>query len=409
MPDPTPPEPTVADPTVPDDEWLAAEADRLALGVVAARRDDGGFGWLDNISRLVHDAPVPTWLNARMTHVAGLEVLRGNDYVRLLDHGVLALEGPLHDDELGGWFTSNEPEGQAEKRAYDHCFVVLAASTATIAGHPRGRALLDDALAVLEQRFWDDERGLLVDVWDRRWAQLESYRGANANMHGVEAMLAAADATGDDRWHQRALRVAQTLVHGHARAHAWRLPEHFDEQWQVLPDYNRDDPAHAFRPYGATVGHWLEWSRLLLHLRPGLAEPPSWLLDDAQALFEAAVREGWAVDGAPGFVYTVDADGTPVVRARLHWVLSEAIAAAEVLRGVAPSSGIDAHLATWWAYARDYLIDPEGGGWVHELAPDNTPAAGTWSGKPDVYHAYQAALIGLLPSARSLAGALRPG
>ena len=34
----------------------------------------------------------------------------------------------------------------------------------------------------------------------------------------------------------------------------------------VLPDYNRDEPLHPFRPYGATFGHSLEWSRFLLQL-----------------------------------------------------------------------------------------------------------------------------------------------
>lgn len=397
-------EPTSAGPSR---QWLEAEADRLALGVGASRRDQGGFGWLDDRLTLVPDKPAETWVTGRMTHVAGLEVLRGHDAGELLDHGVRALEGPLLDAEHGGWFTSTGPDGQDEKRAYDHCFVVLAASTATVAGHPRGRALLDSALEVIDEHFWDEEHGLLVDVWDRSWSQLEPYRGANANMHGVEAMLAAADATGDDLWHRRALRVAETLVHGHARANDWRLPEHFDASWQVLPDYNRDDPAHPFRPYGATIGHWLEWSRLLLHLREGLPDAPDWLLADSRSLFDAAVAQGWLVDGAPGFVYTVDFEGTPVVRARLHWVVCEAIAAAAVWQLEAPTPRLQELTATWWAYAREHLIDLPDGSWRHELAPDNTPGAGTWSGKPDVYHAYQAALIGTLPMARSLAGALR--
>ncbi len=391
---------------IPDATWLAAEADRLAAAVPSARRPEGGFGWLDDTLQLV-DGPAQTWVTGRMTHVAGLEVLRGNDFGDLLDHGVRALEGPLADAEHGGWFVSTDQDGHGEKRAYDHCFVVLAAATATVAGHPRGRALLDRALEVLDTRFWDDERGLLVDVWNRDWTQLEPYRGANANMHGVESMLAAADATGDRTWRDRAERVAATLVHVHAREHHWRLPEHFDEQWHLLHEYNTDDRAHPFRPYGATVGHWLEWSRLLLHLRHDVDDAPAWLLDDSRSLLDAAVREGWSVDGAPGFVYTVDADGAPVVRARLHWVVCEAIAAATVWRELRPDPELDDLLAQWWAYAREHLIDLRDGSWRHELGPDNTPGGGTWSGKPDVYHAYQAALIGTLPMAWSLAGALR--
>ena len=73
---------------------------------------------------------------------------------------------------------------------------------------------------------------------------------------------------------------------------------------------NRDRPDDQFQPYGATVGHGLEWSRLLLHLEASLADPPDWLLPAAEALFDRAVADGWAVDGADGFVYTTDWDGT---------------------------------------------------------------------------------------------------
>ena len=43
---------------------------------------------------------------------------------------------------------------------------------------------------------------------------------------------------------------------------------------------------------------------------------------------DRAVRDGWAVDGAPGFAYTTDWAGAPVVRTRMHWVAAEAIGAA---------------------------------------------------------------------------------
>ena len=117
-----------------------------------------------------------------------------------------------------------------------------------------------------------------------------------------------------------------------APAHDWRLPEHFTPDWTPLLDYNEDRPADPFRPAGATVGHWLEWARLSLHLRAGLGDvAPSWLLEHAVALVEAAIREGWSVDGTDGFVYTVGFDGTPMVRQRMHWVLTEAVAVAAAL------------------------------------------------------------------------------
>ncbi len=130
------------------------------------------------------------------------------------------------------------------------------------------------------------------------------------------------------------------------------------------------------------------------------------MLDDAVALFDAGVREGWAVDGADGFVYTVDWDGSPVVRQRMHWVVAEALAAAATLARVTGDPAYEAWHQRWWGYADRHLLDRERGSWHHELDPANRPAAGTWSGKPDVYHAFQATLVPRLPVWPPFAAAL---
>jgi mannose/cellobiose epimerase-like protein (N-acyl-D-glucosamine 2-epimerase family) len=74
-------------------------------------------------------------------------------------------------------------------------------------------------------------------------------------MHTVEALLAAADATGERSHLERALRICTRVIHDLARSHDWRIPEHFDSDWTPVLDYNVDIPAHRFRPFGATVGH----------------------------------------------------------------------------------------------------------------------------------------------------------
>jgi mannose/cellobiose epimerase-like protein (N-acyl-D-glucosamine 2-epimerase family) len=134
------------------------------------------------------------------------------------------------------------------------------------------------------------------------------------------------------------------------------------------------------------------------------AEP--WLVPAACALFDTAVGEGWAADGSPGFVYTVDWDGVPVVRQRMHWVVAEAIAAAAVLYQVTGEARYREHYEAWWQYAREHLLDDARGSWWHELDPGQRPAHTVWSGKPDVYHALQATLLPRLPLAPSLAAAL---
>jgi sulfoquinovose isomerase len=150
----------------------------------------------------------------------------------------------------------------------------------------------------------------------------------------------------------------------------------------------------------------MEWSRLLLHVEAALPDPPAWLVHDARALFHAAVTRGWAVDGADGLVYTVAWDDKPVVRSRMHWVIAEAIGAAAALWARTGESEFDLWYRTFWDYAERYVIDVERGGWRHELDADNKPAASVWKGKPDVYHAYQAALLPQAPLAATLAAAV---
>jgi mannose/cellobiose epimerase-like protein (N-acyl-D-glucosamine 2-epimerase family) len=383
---------------------LEQEGVRLLEFARASVHPDGGFGWLSDDGRLQPERPVELWISCRMTHVFALAHLMGHDWAGpLVDHGVAALTGRFRDSVHGGWYAAVGPDGPVTraKTAYEHAFVLLASSSAAVAGRPGADALLADALDVLDRHFWDDTAGMVVEEWDEAWTTLDGYRGVNANMHTVEALLAIGDL-------RRAERILTRVVHGFARADDWRIPEHFDATWTPLPDYNRDEPAHPFRPYGATIGHWFEWSRLTLSLRAALgAAAPDWMLDDAMALFDAGVREGWAVDGADGFVYTVDWDGRPVVRQRMHWVATEALAAAATLHATTGHASYAGWHERWWAYAEAHLIDRERGSWHHELDPDNRPAAGTWAGKPDVYHAFQATLVPLLPPYPPFARALR--
>lgn len=395
--------------------WLESETDRLLAFGRGARLDVGGFGWLGEDGRVEADRPRELYMTCRMTYCFALGTMLGRPGDGLLvDHGVAALTGVFRDAEHGGWFVSvdaTRPEPVDDtKAAYGHAFVVLAAAAATAAGRPGAAELLAEALEVSLAHFWDDAAGMAVESWDRAFATGEPYRGVNANMHTVEAYLAAADVTGDREWLDRAARITARVVRGFAAGNGWRLPEHFDEQWRPLLEFNADSPAHPFRPYGATIGHWMEWARLTLHVRAALAargdDTSGWMLDDAVALFDAGVREGWSVDGAAGFVYTVDWSGRPVVRERMHWVLCEAIGAAAALYHATGDTRFDHWYRTWWDYAALRYLDLAGGSWWHELDADERVSRTVWAGKPDLYHALQVTLIPRLPLTPVLAPAL---
>jgi sulfoquinovose isomerase len=391
--------------------WLEAEGDRLLDFGRASRHPDGGFAWLDDSGGPELGRPVELWVTCRMTHCYALGDLLGRPgCAALVEHGVAALRGRMRDPRHGGWYAQVGPDGPVvrDKTAYEHAFVVIAASSVAAAGLPGGEELLDEALTVLLERFWDDEHGMVVEQWDESFSTLDGYRGVNANMHTVEALMSAADVLEDSSLRDRAARIVTRVVHQLAAGNSWRIPEHFDDTWTPVLDYNVDEPAHPFRPFGATIGHWLEWSRLALHLRAGLgADAPEWLLPDAQSLFAAAVAEGWAVDGADGFVYTVDWQGAPVVRERMHWVAAEGTAAAAALFAATGDPSYADWYETWWQHIADHFRDPERGSWRHELSPSNTPSHQTWAGKPDTYHAFQATLVPRLPLTPMLAAALR--
>jgi sulfoquinovose isomerase len=378
--------------------WLAEQAGKqLAFGR-AFPHPEGGAAWLGSDGRPDLSRPVFTWITARMAHVYALGSLLGVPGCdALADVALAGLAGRLHDDEYGGWFTSIGPGGEIDttKSAYTTAFVLLAASTASVAGRPAAAALLEEAIAMVE-RFGTDT-GLYAERWDRTWTGLEDYRGVNANMHLVEASLAAADATGDRAHLDRALRITARTIDW-ARGFQWRVPEHFDLHWQPLPEYHRDQPDHPFEPFGATVGHGLEWSRLVLTLRAALGpSAPDWMLPAARGLFARAVDDGWSADGHDGFVYTTDWDGAPVVRMRMHWVLCEALCAAAALHEVTRDPGYDEHYRLWWEHAVAHWIDPAGGSWQHQLTPALEPADSVWPGRPDLYHSLHAVLLPRLP------------
>ncbi len=401
------------------ESWRQAEAHRLiAFGRGAALAEDG-FGWLAGDGTLDRAHPCPLYVNARMTYVFALAQLAGEAGAgELAASGLRALASRYADDEHGGWFAEIDASGRVlddTKSNYAHAHTLLAAASAVAAGIPGADGALAAATAVIDTHFWSDAEGCALESWNADFTVSEPYRGANSNMHSVEAYLAAGDVTGDPVWLARATSIAERLINSEARAHGWRIPEHYDQNWRSQPDYNLDHRDDTFRPYGTTPGHSFEWARLLLTMAAAQSAQPTpaaWLREAAIALFEVATDDAWSRDGYPGPIYTVDTGGQPVVTSRLHWVACEAVLAADALHRCTGEERYAALAADWWAEIDRYFVDRQDGSWRHELTPNLdtrsalVPAASTWAGKPDLYHAYQAVLLPSLPLSPTAATAL---
>lgn len=340
-----------------------------------------------------------TYETCRMTHVYVLGKFldhKGSD--ELIDAAVKGLLGAAKDYENGGWYSAVTPDGghTENKLCYAHAFVILAASGVVLAGHPDGERLLKDALETYDLYFWNEEIGMACDTWNTDFTILDTYRGLNANMHTVEAFLAAADVTGDEKYRIRCGRIIERVV-GWARENYWRIPEHYSENWEPQLHLNKGKTDDQFKPYGATPGHGLEWARLIAQWALSSykidKEKTEKYIDVCEKLFERAVMDGWNADGALGIVYTTDWDGKPVVHDRMHWVMSEAINTAAVLYRITGKQQYAERYAEFMAYLDEKILDHKNGSWVHQLDRNNIPVGTVWPGKPDLYHALQAALI----------------
>ena len=354
-----------------------------------------------------------TWITSRMAHVYSIGSMLGHEGSEALaDAALKGLRGELHDDQNGGWYAglTKDNEIVPTKQCYAHAFVILAASSGVLAGRKGAEELLKDALALYDLRFWNEEEGLSCDTWNTEFTELDSYRGLNANMHTVEAFLAAADVTGDEKYRVRAGRIIDRVLIW-AKDNNWRIPEHFSSDWVPDLECNKDRPDDQFKPYGATPGHGIEWARLITQwalstYKEDKAGATSYI-EAAENLYNRAVSDAWNADGAPGICYTTDWNGKPVVHDRMHWTLAEAINASAVLHRVTGKEKYAADYAEFMKYLDEKVLDHVNGSWFHQLDRENNLLETVWPGKSDIYHALQATLIPYYDPSLSIAVAVK--
>jgi len=250
---------------------------------------------------------------------------------------------------------------------YGLAFVLLAHAHAAMAGVAGAAEGIGETFALMETRFWEPVHGLYADEADAQW-NLSPYRGQNANMHSCEALLAAFEATGEDRYLDRAALLAHHITVRQARRCGGSLWEHYDAQWQPDWDYNRDDPANLFRPWSYQVGHLTEWAKLLLILHR--ERPEAWQLERAVELFDEAWTKGWdATHG--GLVYGFGRDGAVCDADKYFWVQAESFAAAALLHLQTGEPRFAEAYDKLWAYSWQHFVDHEHGAWYRILGPDN--------------------------------------
>lgn len=386
-------------------QWLRDQAEEL-FSFFASRsiNPKGGFYNLDKAGKPLEPGNSIRGIHstARMVHcyvIGSLLGRPGSD--ALVDHGMEYLWNVHRDHERGGYFWAVDDNGAADKgrkQGYGHAFVLLAASSAKLLGHPLADRMIADVTEVLETRFWEEQHGAIAEEFNADWSVIAPYHGQNSNMHLTEALMAAFEATGNREYLSKAERIADLIINRRARENGWRVAEHFDANWNVDKAYDGDP---MFRPQGTTPGHWLEWSRLVLQLWALGGKKHAWMPEAAEGLFRQSVTIGWD-EKFGGFFYNLDWNDVPDQPHKLWWPASEAAGAAAFLIAHKPSEFHETWYRRIWDLIALHYLDVERGGWHEQLTTDMKPAYTLFAGKGDIYHALQACLIPLYPAEGSL-------
>lgn len=340
------------------ERWLAA----CALPLWASAGVDPGKGFVERLDWSgVPDlaAPKRVRVQARQIYVfahakiAGLhpggEVLALAGFDFLMRHA--CPEGPA-----AGFIHKLTREGlviETRRDAYDHAFLLFAfAWLYRATGQPEVRAALEAVLEAIQSHFATGDGAVAVD--ERRLPE----RQQNPNMHLFEGLLAAFQATGDERYLVQANRLS--------RLFAERL---FDRETGVLREYYDSDwrPASGDKGLVVEPGHHCEWVWLLKRhadLR-GLPMPR-----EAHILAAFAFRHGCVGDL---LVDQLRPDGTVLKNDIRLWPQTEAIKA-HVALAEAYGRALDPHTHRLVDQLFDRFLDrPIVGGWVDWIDSHGDP------------------------------------
>ena len=292
------------------------------------------------------------------------------DYLDAALHGINYLRDSHLNKNTGGyaWTMKGAEVNDSTNYCYGLAFVLLAYSSAYKAGILKAKDYIEETYQLMEKHFWSKEYELYSDEISADWKVVSGYRGQNANMHSCEALIAAFEATGSQKYLDRALLIGKNICIRQASLAEGLIWEHYDSNWEINWVYNKNRPDDLFRPWGFQVGHLTEWAKLLLILERHVKE--DWLLPRAQELFDDAVEMGWD-EKSEGLFYGFAPNGDICDKDKYFWVQAESLATAAVL---ANRTGDDYYWEWYdriWSYSWKHMIDHKYGAWFRILDSNN--------------------------------------
>lgn len=287
------------------------------------------------------------------------------------EQGLKFLEEFHMDHKNGGyfWVLKKQKIVDETKFAYGHAFVIIAASKAYEAGISYAKDIIEYTYNIMEDHFWEKNFNLYADEISSDWSNISPYRGQNCNMHMCEAMIAAYEATSEEKYIKRAYGLAKSITITLASQYEGLIWENYDSNWKINWNYyEKAESLRQFRASGFVPGHSIEWSKLLLMLERHVHEP--WLLEKSEYLYNAAFSKG--LDNKYyGIFYLLSREGKVIDTDKYYWVMAESLGASAILSSRKNSDYYYHIYNSMFSYCYTFFIDKTHGGWYNKLTREN--------------------------------------
>ena len=291
---------------------------------------------------------------------------KDNKYKELCNHGLEFIINKHRNIITNhfSWQITNEKVVDGRAMAYGYAFVILAGSFAFKIGIKEGKELAEEAWNFMNKYFWEEKYSAYADELSPDLKILNPYRGQNANMHTVEALIAAYEILKEKKYLDRANLIAQQFAVNLASQSQNQIWEHYDSSWKIDWEYNKDKPDDVYKPWGFQPGHQVEWSKLLLQLN--VHSPEDWKIERSRYLFEKGTR--MSIDKEyGGMVYGYSPDGNFTNDNKYFWVQAEALAASWRLYKITNKKDYYNFYISLWEYCWKNFVDHKYGAWFNIL------------------------------------------
>ena len=291
---------------------------------------------------------------------------KDNKYKELCNHGLEFIINQHRNINTNhfSWQITNEKVVDGRAMAYGYAFVILAGSFAFKIGIEKGKELAEDAWNFMNKYFWEEKYSAYADELSPDLKILNPYRGQNANMHTVEALIAAYEIFKEKKYLDRANLIAQQFALNLASQSQNQIWEHYDSSWKIDWEYNKDKPDDSYRPWGFQPGHQIEWAKLLLQLNEHY--PEDWKIERSIYLFEKGTTMSIDYEYG-GLVYGYSPEGNFTNDNKYFWVQAEALAASWRLYKITNKKDYYNFYISLWEYCWKNFVDHKYGAWFNIL------------------------------------------